>query len=99
MKKAVGDNLCAEVVVVSGKLFLSFYATCNTLKPYWCNILEPWWCKLEQHWLMMSIKTVMLCFDIHHKQDQETSVHKWSTQPSAIQHPTAELRHSLLDNK
>jgi hypothetical protein len=91
MKKAVGDKLCVEVVVVSGKPFLSFNVTSNTLK--------PWWCKLEQHWLMMSIKTAMLCFDIHHTQDQETSVHQWSTQPSAIQHPTAEQRHSLLDNK
>jgi hypothetical protein len=44
MKKADGDKLCAEVVVVPEKPFLSFNATCNTLK--------PWWCKLEQHWLM-----------------------------------------------
>jgi hypothetical protein len=44
MKKAVGEKLCAKVVVVPEKPFLSFNATCNTLK--------PWWCKLEQHWLM-----------------------------------------------
>jgi hypothetical protein len=37
-----------------------------------------------------------LQFDIRHT--QESSAHRWSTQLSTIQHPTAARRHNQLDN-
>jgi hypothetical protein len=37
-----------------------------------------------------------LRFDTRHT--QETSAHRWSTQPSTMQHPTAARRHNQLDN-
>jgi hypothetical protein len=46
--------------------------------------------------LLLGSKAAAMWFGIRHA--KKTSINQWSPQPSVIQHTTATLRHSLLNN-